>query len=115
MKITYIAVFEFADDGINITFPDVPNAISCAYNYNEAVEMAKEALELTLHGEKITSLPESKMEVLDDKECLKYVPITIEINIKNGFLYSDNVYDIKGNNDSNNADNTENVSSYDQN
>ncbi len=94
MQITYIAVFEFADDGINITFPDVPNAISCAYNYDEAVEMAKEALELTLHGKKITSLPESKTILLDNTEYLKYVPITIEINTKNDFLYSDNVYEI---------------------
>ena len=27
---TFIAVLEYADDGINITFPDLPGCISCA-------------------------------------------------------------------------------------
>ncbi len=94
MKITYVAVFEFADDGINITFPDIPSAISCAYSYNEAVKMAKEVLELALHGEKLTSLPEGKAVLLDNTECLKYVPITIEIDTQNGLLYSTNVYTV---------------------
>lgn len=94
MIITYIAVFEFAEDGINITFPDISNAISCADNYNDAVEMAKEALELALHGEKITSLPEKTTMLLNNtNEHLKYVPITIEINTKKGLLYSDNVHE----------------------
>ena len=34
--------------GISIRFPDVPAAISCARNEREAVEMALEALQLTL-------------------------------------------------------------------
>ena len=41
---TFIAVLEYADDGINITFPDLPGCISCAdVNATEdAVKNAKD-------------------------------------------------------------------------
>ena len=40
----FIAVFEYADDGINISFPDLPGCLSCAdvNNTEEAVKNAKE-------------------------------------------------------------------------
>lgn len=40
----YPAIFEQADDGITITFPDLPGAISCADDEKEALFMAKDAL-----------------------------------------------------------------------
>ena len=48
----FIAVFEYADDGINITFPDLPGCISCAEvnATNEAINNAKEALGLHIFG-----------------------------------------------------------------
>ena len=48
----FIAVFEYAEDGINITFPDLPGCISCAEaeNMEEALKNAKEALGLYLFG-----------------------------------------------------------------
>lgn len=52
MKDTYIfpAVFDFADDGISIEFPDLPGCLPCADNVEEAVKNAKEALMLHLFG-----------------------------------------------------------------
>ena len=40
----FIAVFEYADDGINISFPDLPGCISCAEvnATNEAIFNAKQ-------------------------------------------------------------------------
>ena len=42
------AVFDYADDGISISFPDLPGCFSCAENDEEALYMAKEALRLWL-------------------------------------------------------------------
>ena len=52
MKDTYIfpAVFDYADDGISIEFPDRPGCLPCADNVDEAVKNAKEALMLHLYG-----------------------------------------------------------------
>lgn len=43
---SFIAVLDYADDGINITFPDLPGCYSCAdkNNSEEALKNAKEAL-----------------------------------------------------------------------
>lgn len=52
MKDTYIfpAVFDYAEDGISIEFPDLPGCLPCADNVDEAVKNAKEALMLHLYG-----------------------------------------------------------------
>lgn len=49
---TFIAIFEYAEDGINITFPDLPGCISCAQinDTQEAIRNAKDALGLYLFG-----------------------------------------------------------------
>ena len=52
LVIKYYAIFEFESDGINVYFPDVPEAFTCAYSVREAILMAKEVLELTLHKKK---------------------------------------------------------------
>jgi len=46
----YIAVFLFSDDGISITFPDLPGCISFGKDENEAIKNAKEVLTLHLYG-----------------------------------------------------------------
>ncbi|MEG2286185.1 MAG: type II toxin-antitoxin system HicB family antitoxin [Eubacterium sp.] len=38
------AVFDYADDGISIFFPDLPGCLSCANTDEEALSMAKDAL-----------------------------------------------------------------------
>lgn len=45
-KYVYPAVFNYAEDGITITFPDLPGCISCGDNDEEALHMAKEVLGL---------------------------------------------------------------------
>jgi len=45
-KDTYIypAIFDYADDGISIEFPDLPGCLSCADSDEEALYMAKDAM-----------------------------------------------------------------------
>jgi len=44
----YITIFNYAEDGINIYFPDLPGCFSCADTYKEAIKNAKEAMGLHL-------------------------------------------------------------------
>lgn len=44
------AVFDIADDGISIFFPDLAGCLPCADNMQEAFNNAKEALQLHLFG-----------------------------------------------------------------
>ena len=46
----YPAIFDYANDGISISFPDLPNCFSCADTDEEALYMAKEALALHLYS-----------------------------------------------------------------
>lgn len=41
---TYPAIFSYADDGISVSFPDLPGCFSCGWTDEEAFRMAKEAL-----------------------------------------------------------------------
>jgi antitoxin HicB len=42
--IAYPAKFDCADDGITVTFPDIPEAITCGYSEAEAMEYAVDAI-----------------------------------------------------------------------
>ena len=57
----FVAVFDYAEDGINIRFPDLEEAISCADTTAEALENAKEVLELVLYNreQENISIPEA--------------------------------------------------------
>lgn len=44
------AIFDYAEDGISIHFPDLPGCFPCAHNTEEAIKNAKEALALHLWG-----------------------------------------------------------------
>ena len=46
----YPAIFDIADDGISIFFPDLPGCLPCADDMQEAFKNAKEALQLHLFG-----------------------------------------------------------------
>ena len=50
MKQFYVfpAIFEYAEDGINIWFPDVEGAYTCAHTDEEALRNAQDVLELVL-------------------------------------------------------------------
>jgi predicted RNase H-like HicB family nuclease len=49
-RYSFIAVFDYADDGISISFPDLPGCLPCASTEEEAFKNAKEALGLHLWG-----------------------------------------------------------------
>ena len=70
MRDTYVypAVFEYADDGISISFPDIQGCFSCADNDEEALASAREALGLHL-----TSL-ETDGDPVPDPTPLKNIP-----------------------------------------
>ena len=40
----YPAIFDYADDGINVSFPDLPGCLTCADTTKGACAMAQEAL-----------------------------------------------------------------------
>lgn len=44
------AIFDIAEDGISIYFPDLPGCLPCAHTIEEAFKNAKEALQLHLYG-----------------------------------------------------------------
>ena len=46
---SYIAIFNYKDDGINVSFPDLPGCLSCADTTEEAIQNAKEAMGLYLY------------------------------------------------------------------
>lgn len=52
MKDEYIfpAIFHEAEDGISISFPDLPGCLPCASDMEEAFRIAKEALQLHIFG-----------------------------------------------------------------
>ena len=91
MNISYYAIFQYDDDGICISFPDIPPCLTCAENENEGLKMAKEALDLYLHRLKINELPTTKF---DNSFRLEYnqkaVKIEVEMESKEGQLFSKN-------------------------
>ncbi|MGG4105124.1 type II toxin-antitoxin system HicB family antitoxin [Paenibacillus lautus] len=44
------AIFHHGEDGISVSFPDVPGALTFGQNYEEAILMAKDCLGLHLYG-----------------------------------------------------------------
>ena len=79
---TFIAIFEYADDGINITFPDLPGCFSCAAKNDteEAIKNATEALGLHLFGMEQDNepipVPTSVNNLKLEKNC---IPILIDV------------------------------------
>jgi predicted RNase H-like HicB family nuclease len=55
----YWAIFSYADDGITVTFPDLPGCITCGNSTEEAIQMAKEALMLYLEDVSEENVPVS--------------------------------------------------------
>lgn len=84
MKDNYVypAIFDYADDGISISFPDLPGCISCAYSDEEALHMAKEAMLGWLLvseecGDEIAGpTPLSDIALDDNQRC-----ILVEVNL----------------------------------
>lgn len=49
-RYVYPAIFDYAEDGISIEFPDLPGCLPCAHTTEEAVKNAREAMALHLYG-----------------------------------------------------------------
>lgn len=49
-RYVYPAIFDYANDGISIEFPDLPGCFPCAHTTEEAVQNAREAMALHLYG-----------------------------------------------------------------
>lgn len=49
-RYVFPAVFDYADDGISVEFPDLPGALTCGDTDEEALYMAKDCLALHLYG-----------------------------------------------------------------
>lgn len=95
MKLSYYSVFQYDNDKIHISFPDIPSALTCANNEQEGLKYAEEVLELTLHGKFADWLPlHSTPKNIKLNKNQKLFLITVEMGIKKGKLYSKN---IKGN------------------
>lgn len=45
----FVAIFNYAKDGISINFPDLPGCLSCAETTDEAIKNAEEVLGLVLY------------------------------------------------------------------
>jgi len=92
MKILYYAIFQYDIDGICISFPDIPPALTCAENETDGLNFAKEALELTLHGMLADKLPcPSSADQIILNENQKLFLITVELKVKSGKLFCQNV------------------------
>jgi len=74
------AIFDYADDGISVEFPDLPGCLPCAQTTEEAVQNAREAAALHLYSmeQDVEAIPEPtpigrlKLEA-------NQIPILIEI------------------------------------
>ncbi|WP_141500948.1 type II toxin-antitoxin system HicB family antitoxin [Paenibacillus luteus] len=49
-RYVYPAIFDYADDGISVEFPDLPGALTCGDTDEDALRMARECMALHLYG-----------------------------------------------------------------
>ena len=88
MKLYYPAIFLKEEDGrYSVSFPDIPEAITCGENLENAIEMAKECLWLCLEGRKEDGeeIPTAHFENIETEENEIVVGIefdSIEFNKK---------------------------------
>jgi len=72
-KYSFVAILDYAEDGINILFPDIPEAISCATTTQEAIKNAEEVLGLCLvsredDGEEIPQMTDIRNVSLESNQ-----------------------------------------------
>ncbi|MCR2042688.1 type II toxin-antitoxin system HicB family antitoxin [Anaerosalibacter massiliensis] len=95
MKIGYYAIFnydEYDEYGISISFPDLPECISCAKTYDEGILMATEALELATFEKKVHEMPKvTPLEDinLSDKEKAVFISYNTEDLDLSTFIFYD--------------------------
>jgi predicted RNase H-like HicB family nuclease len=57
-KYIYPAIFNYADGGISVEFPDLPGAFTCGDTEEETLHMAKDCLALYLSGMERDEIPQ---------------------------------------------------------
>ncbi len=67
----FVAIFDYQEDGINIKFPDLEEAISCASTTKEAIKNAKEVLELVLYHREEENIEIPESTPLENIKCLE--------------------------------------------
>ena len=95
MTITYHAVFQFDPDGICISFPDAPLAITCADTPEKGIAMAKDVLILALHKTAAADLPADTAARMNTESNQELVPITVEMEVRDGILFHESVIDLR--------------------
>ena len=102
MKLSYYADFEYANDGINVSFPDIPNAFTCGFNKRHAKKMARDVLSLVLHGTELINLPPATIPKKKTGFCKhSMVKIHVRMKVKNGVLIGKNVIELQLKNNNN--------------
>ncbi|MBR5343193.1 MAG: type II toxin-antitoxin system HicB family antitoxin [Oscillospiraceae bacterium] len=87
ISVSYCAVYQFEEDGINIGFPDLPGCLSCAFSEEQADYMAKDALSLWLNGMRYEELPKpTPADSFVPKPGEKAVAVTARIQVKDGCI-----------------------------
>lgn len=77
---SYIGILEYAEDGISVSFPDLPGCCTCAETTEEAVKNAKEALGLHIWGLEQDNEPIPKPSTIESIELGKNaLPFLVEI------------------------------------
>ena len=76
----YPAIFDYADDGISIFFPDLPGCLPCAHTTEEAIRNAKEAMALHLYSTEQDNAPIPEPTPVEKlKPEPNQIPILIEV------------------------------------
>lgn len=74
--LVYPAIFTAEGDSYNVVFPDIPEAITFGNSFEEALEMAQDAMGLALYDQNV--FPEPSMEYISEEGIIVYVTIDIE-------------------------------------
>lgn len=68
-KYVYLAIFDYADDGISISFPDLKGCLTCADTDEQALLMAEEVLGLWMEN------LEAEYEIIPEPSELKNIKL----------------------------------------
>ena len=99
MKVGYYAIFNYEEYhqieyGISILFPDIPEIASCARTRDEALIMAKEALELATCVMKVHEMPKvtplEEIKLGDKEEAVFISYNTEEFDLSTIIFYGEN-------------------------
>ncbi|WP_202707730.1 type II toxin-antitoxin system HicB family antitoxin [Sporosalibacterium faouarense] len=76
----YPAIFDYAEDGISVEFPDIPGCLTCGKTTEEALANAKEALELNMYGieedEEEVPKPSEPLDIkLEDNQSIVLIEV----------------------------------------